>query len=407
MSEIVREAAQPAVTNTKPKHKISLYGRILIVAGCIIAGFAALAVLWPAFCDAYTDRVFPYITIPMGWVVNLFPFAVGEVLMYAGAAAAAVAILLSLIHGGKALIRRLAKSGRRGGYGFYKGYMKVFAGIVVAVLWLFLFQWWIPYHGYVMGVRDHSTEVTLESLRAAREAVAKGLNSAMTEVPRDASGKIIYPAKAEREAAIETALRGLADRYPRLNGYYARPKEAICSDVLEWMRIGGYTYPYTTEVTYNRYVDNLYWYSLVTHETAHRKGFYKENEACFMAFLACLHSDDPLMRYSGLYDVWWDIDSAYWETLVESCGGDEGRAAEIYLREVQVDGERMRADMTDAEEQAQELYEEDSHPLEDYREVASDAADVGWEVQADLIEGVSYSDVVKLIAEYYKNSAGK
>lgn len=124
-----------------------------------------------------------------------------------------------------------------------------------------------------------------------------------------------------------------------------------------------------------------------------------------MAFLACLCSDDPLVRYSGLYDVWWDIDSAYWDTLLMSCGGDETKAAEIYYAEVQVDEAQMLLDMQDAAKQAQELYEQDDHPLEQYQEVASDAADIGWDIQAQLIEGVSYSDVVKLIAEYYGDDA--
>ncbi len=402
----------------KKKHKISLYWRILIVAGVILVAVTVLAMLWPAACDAYTDYVFPYITIPMGWLVNLAPFAVGEILMYAGAVLVIGAVVLSLIYGVKAIVRRIRKTGRSsetgeaatktaktGGYGFYKGYLKVLLGIVVAVLWLFLFQWWIPYHGYVMGEKNHTETVTLESLRKAREEIAKGLNKAMTEVERSADGRIFYPTKEERDAAVEAALRKLSDTYPRLRGYYARPKEAFCSDVLDWMNIGGYTYPYTTEVTYNRYVDNLYWYSLVVHETAHRKGFYKENEACFMAFLACLCSDDPLVRYSGLYDVWWDIDSAYWDTLLMSCGGDETKAAEIYYAEVQVDEAQMLLDMQDAAKQAQELYEQDDHPLEQYQEVASDAADIGWDIQAQLIEGVSYSDVVKLIAEYYGDDA--
>ena len=84
-----------------------------------------------------------------------------------------------------------------------------------------------------------------------------------------------------------------------------------------------------------------------------------------------------------------------------SCGGDETKAAEIYFAEVQVDEAQMLLDMQDAAKQAQELYEQDDHPLEQYQEVASDAADIGWDIQAQLIEGVSYSDVVKLIAEYY------
>jgi uncharacterized membrane protein HdeD (DUF308 family) len=89
----------------KKKHKISLYWRILIVAGVILVAVTVLAMLWPAACDAYTDYVFPYITIPMGWLVNLAPFAVGEILMYAGAVLVIGAVVLSLIYGVKAIVQ--------------------------------------------------------------------------------------------------------------------------------------------------------------------------------------------------------------------------------------------------------------------------------------------------------------
>ena len=96
----------------KKKHKLSLYWRILIVAGVILAVVTVLAMLWPAACDAYTDYVFPYITIPMGWLVNLAPFAVGEILMYAGAVLVIGAVVLSLINGVKAIVRKIRKTGR-------------------------------------------------------------------------------------------------------------------------------------------------------------------------------------------------------------------------------------------------------------------------------------------------------
>ena len=58
-----------------------------------------------------------------------------------------------------------------------------------------------------MGEKNHTETVTLESLRKAREEIAKGLNKAMTEVARSADGRIVYPTREERDAAVEAALR--------------------------------------------------------------------------------------------------------------------------------------------------------------------------------------------------------
>lgn len=37
------------------------------------------------------------------------------------------------------------------------------------------------------------------------------------------------------------------------------------------------------------------------HELSHLSGYMREDEANFIAFLACLQSDDPEFRYSGVY----------------------------------------------------------------------------------------------------------
>ena len=58
-------------------------------------------------------------------------------------------------------------------------------------------------------------------------------------------------------------------------------------------------------------------------------------------------------------------------------------------------------DFYGAREEAQEAYEEDDHPLEEYRETAEQAADVGWDTQAELIGEYSYDGVLQLVLEFY------
>ena len=59
-------------------------------------------------------------------------------------------------------------------------------------------------------------------------------------------------------------------------------------------------FPFTMESNIN--VDNPFstvpW--TMAHELAHQCGFMREDEANFIAYLACKESDDALMRYSGL-----------------------------------------------------------------------------------------------------------
>ena len=204
-------------------------------------------------------------------------------------------------------------------------------------------------------------------------------------------------------------MKKLSDRYPRLKGYYSQPKAALCSDVLKWMSIGGYTYPYTMEITYNKYVNNLSWYTLIAHEASHYKGFYKENEGECMGILVCLLSDDPLMVYSGCVDYYYTVMTDYINAMIADYGLKEGvrRAREAMAADpdAALDMEQMELDRQDAIKVAQEAYEADSHPLEEYSDTAADVADTGWETQENVLAGNYYDDGYRLIMEYFLENA--
>ena len=164
------------------------------------------------------------------------------------------------------------------------------------------------------------------------------------------------------------------------------------------MNIGGYTYPYTMEITWNRYCDELYYPTLLAHEASHHQGYYQENEANFIAFLACTHSEDPVVRYSGYQDFYEYVNGAYVSTLFATLGKEAAIAQ--YREQVQI-SEQVSTDIEQAIAASQELYESVSHPAESLSDEATKVADVGWQVQGDLLQENSYHGVVKMILEYY------
>ncbi len=46
------------------------------------------------------------------------------------------------------------------------------------------------------------------------------------------------------------------------------------------------------------------------HEFAHQRGISREDEANFVAYLACIESDDPYVRYSGYLNLYEYVASA-------------------------------------------------------------------------------------------------
>jgi hypothetical protein len=389
--------------NVTKEHRRTLYWRILLVVAAVWAVFFVLSFI-KSFDDWYVNHIHPVLHGVVARVFDVFPFAVGEIVMYLTFVFAVVTVILSIVYGVRWLERKVRKKERKKS-AFYRNYMKVFLAVFALCLWTYLFHWWIPYNGHVVGEEPKRRGYTAEEYRYVRNLVGARFRAAQEALPRDADGRIIYPDKKTAYEQVVRALKNLSDRYPRLKGFYGQPKAAKCSDVLDWMYIGGYTYPYTMEITYNKYVDNLYWYTLIAHEAAHSKGFYKENEGEFMGDLSCILSDDPITVYSGCDDIYYALESAMCNALVSEFGLEEGtRLYSEYQAEdaeFMPDFEQVYLDETDAFRAAKEAYAADDHPLEQYADTASEVADTGWDVQEKVSQENYYDDGTRLIMDYF------
>ena len=103
---------------------------------------------------------------------------------------------------------------------------------------------------------------------------------------------------------------------------YPSIKKAAGSTLLSYMSTSGvYMFP-TGEANVND-LGMIYDLPFVTtHEMAHQLGFASEDEANFLAYLACKNHPEPLFRYSAYYGTTfralskvWEIDSTYSKRL--------------------------------------------------------------------------------------------
>ena len=102
----------------------------------------------------------------------------------------------------------------------------------------------------------------------------------------------------ERNEA-KKAMEKLGQKYPVLNGYYPKPKPIIFSKIMSYEFITGIT-TFTIEATYNNDMLDFEKPFTMCHELSHMRGFMREDEAGFIAFLACMESDNINFRYSGI-----------------------------------------------------------------------------------------------------------
>ena len=368
-----------------------LPGKYWVKLCCLAAPVVILLLLslCTPFCDFYADKVYPLIAAGLGFVTNKLPFPLGELVMYG----AALLLLFAAAIGVVLLFCR-----KQGFVRFCRVFYKSCAVILLAALLIYELNWYLVLKSSLLGQgKTLERQYSLEDLQALRNFFAVTVNETSELVPRDGEGVLICPGKEEADRGAAKALAGLAPRFYRLQGRYYAPKAAVCSEVLDAMDIGGYTYPYTMEVTYNRYLTDLYYPSLIAHEQSHHKGYYRENEAVFLGCYALMKSEDPVLRYSGFITAFGFADKAYYQALCSFYDKDEATA--IYRAQPQLSGQ-VRTDLRLESEAADERRESEQVLPEKVHESAKEVSKTGWETQGKLLDRDSYDGAVFLFLDY-------
>ena len=268
----------------RPKRSVTLYIGIVILTVLL----NLLAWSSTAFCDVYVTYVFPLWVNTYGRLTGLFPFSVGEWMLLLGFVLTVLAVFAALL----AAVR---------------AYLRFFAWVILCVCLIMTLNCSMLYHvtpfaeQYLGG---ESGEYSLEELLQVRNFVAAQCNRLSGEVARDERGYVVYPGD---EAAMQNMARQemgrLGEDYGRLSGYYPRPKPLFFSDFMCQQNMLGWYFPFSLEANYNRVAYVMNRPASMCHELAHLKGFIYEDEAIFIAYLACIQSDDIYFQYSGYLSV--------------------------------------------------------------------------------------------------------
>lgn len=413
---------------------LSLYTKtiLMIITITLIINLVAFS---RSFCDFYTKHIYHHIANVISRVTGILPFNLGEIMMYLVMIMAVIMIVALLALLIVLLVRRLAAVYNKKSIGlFYKKfrhcvavYMKVILATLVVTALIYTLNWFIPFRGSGAQVvadmnveatsgestkanenmsGDHGVdtsderEYTTEDLFSLRAILINNINSLAEQVDRDENGYIKQDEDMYEE--VVKAMEGLSDIYPILDGYCPKVKLAYCSDILDFMGIGGYTYPYTMEVTINKYTTYMDYGPLVAHEMAHHKGFYTERDANFISFLAGINSDSKLLAYSSYrYILGYVTDECY--TAANEMYNKDPEGTLEYLNKQPKLSALVELDDQHNTEEYQENYEANVNKAleENVSQAAESVADVGWDTQADLLEEKNYDGVVLMLLKYY------
>lgn len=381
------------------------------------------------FCDWYIAHIFPIWVNTYGRLTGLFPFSVGEWLIVAGLALMAVAILL-LLPWGIVEILGTVKASSNGSaedfsqYGeglhrcvigfrrFAKGYYRFFAWTLLAVCLVMTLNCFILYHASTFleryfGSDGRNTEYSLEELMQVYNMVAGQCLALSEEIERDENGQALYTGSVGRNGnqldmadKARELMDQLGETYDQLDGYYPRPKALLSSDFMCQQHMCGYYFPFSMEANYNDVMFILNIPETMCHELAHLRGFIYEDEANFIAYLACVESDDIFFRYAGYLSV-----LTY---LYNDLYGARQKDPETYAEVAEAVGIVAVTNQVweDSIFVTDEEWERINGKALIDTEIVDQAADVfidtNLKVNGISDGSVSYSRVVKLLLQYYR-----
>jgi hypothetical protein len=99
--------------------------------------------------------------------------------------------------------------------------------------------------------------------------------------------------------SIEASFRSLTLIGPAAAGDFPLPKPLVSAPLLSIMGVRSFYFPLTGEVSYNPEIPLTEIPFVIARGKAYQRGYAREDEARFIAYLVCTTAPDPLVRYSG------------------------------------------------------------------------------------------------------------
>lgn len=259
---------------------------------CVILLLCAQASV--PFANWYTTYIYPLFVNTFGRFFGIFPFSVSELLIY-------VLIFLILFFLLRLVIRTIRKKSSR------KDWAHFGLNLLCTAAALFLLYTLCCGINYGRTSFSETAEIvtspyTVAELSSVCETMMEKVNELAGAVPRADDMTALMGGDLNWRA--RDTMNHLGTLYPELAGYYPNPKGFTVPAVLSVQNLSGIYLPFTVEANYNKAMIPYNIPFTACHELSHLRGFMQEEEANFIAWLACINSGDKQFEYSGYLMGW-------------------------------------------------------------------------------------------------------
>lgn len=280
----------------KPKSDCIVKKRLL--AGCVLLVISVVLIGisegYRRMAEWYSTHIYSKIVSVLGRFSGIVPFSLVELCLYVFV----ILVIGSLI---QAIVRSVRK--KQGKAVMLRWFSGIFLTASVLIL-IFVLNCGINYRrvSFLEKTGIQMADYTAADLADVCVWLTEAVNDRASLVERDETGVMVLT--EDERGAVVTAMEQLGEQYPALAGYYPEPKKVLASPVLSYLSLTGVYSAFTVEANYNRDMTDYNKPFTACHELSHLRGFMQEEEANFIAFLACKDSQRADFQYSGYLMAW-------------------------------------------------------------------------------------------------------
>ncbi len=267
----------------------SIVSRICIIAAFLSAVILLVSKLSPVFADWFNRYVSSFCRLVISKITGILPFSLGEAMFLC---LPLFVVIVLFIYFKKCYDDEI-KAGR---------FIVSLVTCLSLMFTSFVFMFGVAYNGTSLedklGLK--TKDVSYEELEYTADRLIEEIESVVDDIEYKYDGSsVLSYSFDELNDKLNDAYASFSDKYAFMPSLSSNVKILAVSPVMTYTHISGIFTYYTGEANLNiNYPDYSMPYTMA-HEMGHQRGIAPENEANFIAFLVCMETDDPYIRYSA------------------------------------------------------------------------------------------------------------
>jgi hypothetical protein len=284
----------------------------------------AICILAPNYpnliAQFYTHGFFKYWTFVLRWVFGSIPFAMGELIYFIFT----ILLIINIIRY-FTLLKKFNQIWQKIGFILFKlAWLGIRLFVVFQFIWGFNYMQPDPTNTFDLSIQPpKNVQIAQTQINQLTNELIQELNQTRENL---SSYKGVTPNFEQTVAKVQHAYGKISKAYPLLQLQNQSVKKAIFSSLGDYIGFLAFYQPITAEAIVRADLPMLTQPYTIAHEMAHQLGYASETEANFIAFVVATESDDPMLKYSMLLQMFTYAQDAQLLLLAGTKGFDAWKA---------------------------------------------------------------------------------